>query len=127
MGGGWAWVSLSAQSNDLSPAEIRDALPGSVPSRRNPHLASVRFKGDGPRASLDELLLELADCLRSHHGELLSALGQMDFQLRIGWSPRSPQESLAVSSTLLTALAEIRADVMIDAYDETDENGEPIL
>jgi hypothetical protein len=35
--------------------------------------------------------------------------------------------SLARSWTLLAALAEIRADVVIDTYDETDEIGEPAL
>jgi len=73
------------------------------------------------------LLLELAEYLRAHRGELLSRLGQTVFQLRIGWSPRSPQESLAVSSALLAALAELRADVVIDAYDEANEMGEPTL
>ena|SRR5580693_8265508 len=127
MGDGWAWVSLSAHSTDLSSDGLRDVLPGSVVSRRNPHLASVRFKGPGSRASLDELLLELAEYLSSHRDTLLSRLGHADIQLRVGWSPRSPQESLAVSWTLLTALAEIRADVVIDTYDETDEIGEPAL
>jgi hypothetical protein len=50
-------------------------------------LASVRFKGPGSRASLDELLLELAEYLSSHRDTLLSRLGHADIQLRVGWSP----------------------------------------
>jgi len=118
MGDGWAWVSLSAYSDDLSSNEIRDLLPGSAVSRTNPHLASVRFTGSGSGTSLADLLAEVDTYLSSHRSELRARLPEVDFQLRIGWSPESPQESIVVSSMLLAALTEIRADVLIDTFDE---------
>lgn len=121
MGDGWAWVSLSAYSDDLSSCEIRDLLPGSAVSRTNPHLASVRFSGGGSGASLADLLAEVDAYLRSHRSELRARLPEADFQLRIGWSPESPQESIVVSSKLLAALTEIRADVLIDTFGEVNE------
>lgn len=121
MGDGWAWVSLSAYSDDLSSDEIRDLLPGSAASRTNPHLASVRFKGGESGTSLADLLAELDAYLSSHLGELRARLPDADFQLRIGWSPESPQESVIVSSVLLAALAELRADVLIDTFGEVEE------
>lgn len=125
MGDGWAWVSLSAYSDDLSSSEIRDLLPGFVASRTNPHLASVRFSGGGSGTSLADMLAELDAYLTSHCGELRAArVPDADFQLRIGWSPQSPQESVVISSVLLAALAELRADVLIDTF-EADEGEGP--
>jgi hypothetical protein len=118
---GWAWVSLSAYSDNLSSHEIRDLLPGSGASRTNPHLASVRFNGGGSGTSLADLLAELDAYLSSHRGELRARLPEADFQLRIGWSPEPPQESVVVSSMLLAALAELHADVLIDTFGEVDE------
>jgi hypothetical protein len=122
MNDGWTWVSLSAYSEDLTSDQIRQVFPGAATERHNPHMASVRFKGPGPRASLAELLQELAEYLGSQGEELQARLGQADFQLRIGWSPQSPQECIAIPSTLLSALARLRVDLMLDAY--SDEQGE---
>lgn len=124
MGDGWAWVSLSAYQGDLSSEDMRDLLPGSAASRSNPHLASVRFRGARPGAGLSELLSELTDYLSSHRDELHGRAETADFQLRIGWSPRSPQESIVVPSQLLVVLAELRVDVMIDAYGDSTETAE---
>lgn len=126
MGDGWAWLSLSVFSSNLSSEEARDLLPGSVASQRNPHLASVRFRGGDRGASLSALLSELADYLDSHRDELRNRSRSADFQLRVGWSPRSPQESVAIPAPLLAALADLGVDVMIDAYDDNaDETAEP--
>jgi hypothetical protein len=125
MGDGWAWVSLSVLSRDLSPEAVRGLLPGSVASRQNPRLAAVEFGGRGGQTSLQALLDELADYLESHRGNLPGSLRQADFQLRIGWSPRTPQECVAIPSAVVEVLAALHADVMIDAYDATDEIAEP--
>lgn len=117
MGDGWAWVSLSAYNEDLSSAQIRELLTGSEVSRGNPHLASVRFRGPGPEASLSELLQDVAEYLGSHRETLRDRLAKADFQLRIGWSPRSPQESIVFPSTLLSTLTELHVDVVLDTYD----------
>jgi hypothetical protein len=117
MGDGWAWVSLSAYSEELSSDQIRDLLPGSEASRGSQHLASVQFRGTGRRASLAELVQEVAEYLGSHGETLRDQLGQADFQLRIGWSPLSPQECIALPSAFLSVLAELHVDVTLDTYD----------
>jgi hypothetical protein len=125
VGDGWAWLSLSAVSSHLSSEETRDLLPGSVASQRNPHLASVRFRGGDAGSSLSALLSELADYIDSHRDALRNGSRSADFQLRVGWSPRSPQESVAIPAPLLAALGDLGADVMIDVYDDADETAEP--
>jgi hypothetical protein len=116
VGDGWAWLGLSAYSTDLSSIEIARMLPGSVRSPRNPHIASVSFKGQGEGALLNELLAELAEYLASYRGQLQDLLAKAKFQLRIGWSPLSPQESIAIPAALLASLGELRVDLMIDTY-----------
>jgi hypothetical protein len=120
VGDGWAWISLSAYNEDLAAADIAALLPGAVESRRNSHLAAVRFKGHDDRARLGELLSELTSYLASHRHEIQDLLPGSDWQLRIGWSPLSPQESLVISAQLLAYLAELRVDLMLDGYDAGD-------
>lgn len=59
----------------------------------------------------------LAQYLGSHRETLRDRPTEADFQLRIGWSPRSPQESIVLASTLLSALAELGVDLVLDTYD----------
>ena len=41
MADGWAWVSLSAYSSELSATQVGELLPDSVASSANAHLAAV--------------------------------------------------------------------------------------
>jgi hypothetical protein len=125
MGDGWAWLSLSVLSGNLSSAEVQGLLPGSTASRQNPHLAAVEFKDQGEGTSLQGLLEELAEYLGSHLGDLRASLAGAGFELRIGWSPRAPQECIAIPKAVLAALAELQADILIDAYETTVEIGQP--
>jgi hypothetical protein len=124
MSDGWSEVSLSAHASDLSSEDIRGMLPGSEASQQDPHLASVEFK-PRPGARLDDVLAEVAHYLNEHGAELRSDLGSAEFQLRIAWSPHSPEEQLPASSSLLAALAALNPEVVIDASDEADETAEP--
>jgi hypothetical protein len=124
MGDGWAWLSLSALNGDLPSEEIQAMLPGSTASRQNSHLAAVEFSGHGEPTSLQELLDELAEYLDSHLSDILGLLADADFQLRIGWSPLTPQECVAIPSSVVAGLARLHADVMIDTYEANDEIAE---
>jgi hypothetical protein len=126
VGDGWAWVSLSAFSEALSGSSLAERMPGAVPSRTNRNLAAVNFSEQrGMR--LHELLEELASYLVLHRDILLALAADAQLQLRIGWSPLSPQECLVIPSGLLSSLADLKADVMLDTYSEESEiehNGE---
>jgi hypothetical protein len=65
---------------------------------------------------LADLLSELANYLAVHRDQIKVLLPKSDFQLRIGWSPLSPQESVAIPAELLAYLAELRVDLMLDGY-----------
>ena len=114
MSDGWSEVSLSAQAGDLSSEDIEGLLPGSEASDQDPHLASVQFT-PRPGARLDEVLADVAHYMKEHDAELRSALGSAEFQMRIRWSAHSPGEQLPASSSLLSALAELNPEVVIDA------------
>jgi hypothetical protein len=116
MGDGWAWVSLSAYSKFTSAKEFQAMLPGGKSAARNDKIVSVDFSKARDEPSLPELLDELTSYLGVHREQLLALRHDVEFQVRIGWSPLSPQESLVVSAELINALAELNAAVMLDGY-----------
>jgi hypothetical protein len=118
MGDGWAWVSLSAYSEAMTAEELALRMPDAKPGKRNRHLAAVDFAGDDPGVPLEQLLQELGAYLARHRGRLVALSADADFQLRIGWSPRSPQEALAIPAELLTALGELKCPIMLDTYND---------
>jgi hypothetical protein len=117
MGGdGWAWVSLSAYNKSIPAEELAAKLPGGKVEIRNNDIVSVEFSEARDELPLRELLDRLASYLRLHREQLLSIRHDVEFQVRIGWSPLRPQESLVVSSQLINALAELNVVVMLDGY-----------
>lgn len=121
MGDGWTWLSLSAYSEKIQSAQMTAVIPRSRESRKNPNIVSVEFTGSRDEASLQELLDALGEYLDENLDRLLSLAGDADFQVRIGWTPLTPQECLAVPSGLLLALGRLAADLMVDTYAETDQ------
>jgi hypothetical protein len=118
MGDGWAWISLSAYSEAMMAEELALRMPDAKPGKRNRHLAAVEFGGGESDPPLEQLLRELGAYLDRHRGRLVALGADADFQLRIGWSPRSPQEALAISADLLAALGELKCPVMLDTYND---------
>jgi hypothetical protein len=121
---GWSEVSLSAQSSDLSSEDISDALPGSQASQDDPHKASVQFKPQSG-ALLDDVLADVLRYMKVHGQELRNGLGDAEFQLRVSWSRRSPQDPVPISPSLLGRLAEVKPQVVIEATDDDCETAEP--
>lgn len=120
MGDGWAWVSLSAHADGLPVSEMAARLPrGKLnPRGYNGDVVVVNFAEAHSDAPLSELLEELARYLIQNREQLLALRGVAGFQVRIGWSPRSPQECLVVPATLIASLAELGTDIMLDGYGE---------
>ena len=116
MGDGWAWVSLGAYSKGIAAEELRTRLPAGRMGVHNNDIVSVDFSEGRDELLLGELLDKLADYLRLHRELLLALRSDVEFQVRIGWSPLSPQESLVVSAQLIKALAELDVVVMLDGY-----------
>jgi hypothetical protein len=121
MGDGWAWVSLSAHADGLTVAELATKLPGGQINARggyNNDVVSVNLSEAHRDAPLSDLLEELARYLTQNREQLLALHGKAQFQVRIGWSPRSPQECLVVPAALISSLAELGTDIMLDGYGE---------
>jgi hypothetical protein len=62
--------------------------------------------------------------MKTHGQELRNGLGDAEFELRVVWSRRSPQEPVPVSPSLLGALAELEPEVVIEANDDAAETPE---
>lgn len=114
----WAWLSLSAYSEVIPAEQVTAKIPGSKPGKKNNRLVSLEFSGTSDEARLQELLNQLGEYINTNIDTLTSLIGKVDFQARIGWTPTSPQESIALPGALLLALGRLDADLMIDAYAE---------
>jgi hypothetical protein len=116
----WAWISLSAYSEELGSDQIAQLLPRSEAVRGNSNLAATEFGTKISEKTIGELIGQVSMYLETYADELKARLPRADFQLRIGWMPRSPQESIAFPPILLSNLAKLNAAVMLDVYDNDD-------
>jgi len=91
-------------------------MPEGKINGQNDMLASVEFPGVSAGGNLHSKLEELQGYLGRHRERLLAIRERADFQLRIGWSPMSPQESLVFPASLISGLAELGVDIMLDGY-----------
>ena len=122
MGDGWAWVSLSAYSELISPEEFHQRFPDGKPATKNNKVVSVDFSGESEDLRLEILLERLGNYLVLHRIQLLALRNEAEFRLHIGWTPLSPQECLVVPAQLLKALAELDVNIMFDGYGDAGDS-----
>lgn len=118
MGDGWAWISLSGFSENMRPGELAAQMPAANTTGKDDRIAVVEFPEASMGRGLEALLDSLEGYLRAHRERLVALEDRARFQVRIGWCPASPQESLVIRADLLRMIGEIRADIMLDSYTE---------
>lgn len=116
---GWAKASLrfigsGIDYNQLNP----DLAPYAVAGPRGDVLA---FSVGGDVEIDLQQLLKRVEQFSIEHREGLSGFSRRtgaSLQLFIGWSPKSPQESVSISEPLLAVLAGLGASIVFDTYSE---------
>jgi hypothetical protein len=115
-GPNFAWVSLSASSDTLPGQELANLVPRARVVGRSGNVVAIEFQERDEDLLLETLLDRLHKYLIKFYEELMLVRRHANFRIRIGWTPQAPQESLVVPADLLTRLAGLNADVMLDGY-----------
>jgi hypothetical protein len=109
----WARVSLRISSPRLTPHEVGQLM--GEPSANPPgDLWATDLTRDADVA-LDEQLRAVKDYLRAK-APVLETLSDADIGLLIGWTPRDPQDGIALDTELIGLLAATRCHVLLDTY-----------
>jgi hypothetical protein len=109
----WARVSLRIVSRRLTVSEIGQMV-GAESSAAADKSWAVDLTTDNA-VSLDEQLLVLKQFLREK-AEVLGSLRDCEVSVSISWTPRNPQDGIAMDLDLIMLLSEARCYVLLDTY-----------
>ena len=116
MGDGWAWVSLGAYGSAISADDLsRQCLKGRLTDKMT-CWRLLNFRAYQQAGICTASSRNCRVILGDTGSALLAIRERADCQLRIGWSPMSPQESLVFPASLISGLAELGVDIMLDGY-----------
>jgi hypothetical protein len=109
----WAAATLRIVSDQLPATEVAARL-GRASTARDDRVwaADLAASSDVPPA---DQLAAAADFLRTHQAAL-RALAPADISLRLSWTPRRPQDGLALTPDLIALLAAVDAYLLLDTY-----------
>jgi hypothetical protein len=110
----WARCYLKVAVEGLSLPALESVLgPSSTPASAESWVVDLEQSSDEP---LESQILRVGTYLESLTPKLETLGSAADVSLAISWTPRPGQDGFALSPQLLTALARIRASVLIDTY-----------
>lgn len=116
---GWARASLRLVSISDTEVEVPQGLAALARRGRDPKVVLLPV-ADEEILSLQEVLGRLAVFLEENRNDLhlVGAANTARLEVFLGWSPRAPQESVSLGPTLVRALADLDAGLVIDTYSE---------
>jgi hypothetical protein len=109
----WAVVSLRIASDTLTAQEISNLL-GTVSDAGSDAVWTADLTDD--RDLLLDDQLKLATAWLQDRSAALAAMTGADIALQIGWTPRNPQDGIALGHELIAVLHEIRGYLLLDTY-----------
>ncbi len=112
----WSRVSLRIASDALTPAEISNVvgLESSAPPGKSWATEITTDSG----VALDDQLRSVKEFLRER-AMILESLGDCSISLCIGWTPRTPQDGIAIDIELVRLLSRIGCYVLLDTYSDS--------
>jgi hypothetical protein len=112
----WALCSLRIVAGRLTSGELAAQLgrPGS--GRGGPGALGWVTEFASNDAPLADQLATAADFLRAHQATLRALPDGADVSLRVGWTPRRPQDGLALTTDLIALLASVGGYLLLDTY-----------
>lgn len=116
---GWARGSVRIVGQRGPLSQVPPGLVALAEARRDPRVL-VLPAAVSDDASIDEVMTSLMELISAHAIKLRALRRDNDAELQVflGWSPRAPQESLALDSNLVAAMAGLGAGLVVDTYSE---------
>jgi hypothetical protein len=112
----WARVSLRIACNNCSVEDVATRL--NLASEDNSPDFWAADLGGGSSIPLSEQLVRACLFMRANQAALASLGGSNEINLHVGWTPRNPQDGIAFNGELIRVLAECRAYVLLDTYQD---------
>ena len=111
----WASVALRFETQ-MNAQRVADLYPD---ARRNGSGYMVKIGADTSAAGgLQQKLMEARDYLALHEESLMQLHPTAEFDLFIGWTPKSPQDSLVIDEDLVRLLSRLNCSITFDMYVE---------
>ena len=115
---GWSSVTVRLEARDRELAQPFHDEVLSLGSLSRPGTVLLIPVDTGGESRLQERLIHVREFLLLHEDVLAKAASSSSADVFIGWSPRTPQESLTLDSSLLRLLARLSMDLVFDTYSE---------
>jgi hypothetical protein len=112
----WSRVSLRIASDTLTAAEISKVMGLESLAPQGKSWATDITTDSG--AALDDQLEIVKDFLRGK-AAVLESLDDCIVSLCIGWTPRTPQDGIAIDVELIQLLSRIGCHVLLDTYSDS--------